>query len=592
MHSHLRLSLPGTLLLAALSACSRDKTCPAGFSEEVPVANNAGAAGTGPTSSSGDGQRAISEADIVAMGTSRLYAMTLSGNLAIVDVSTPGKLNLVGLTTLPGVPFEMYERGDVLVAMSNGAINSSGATVTTTPDSVAPTTPDPNASAVVLALDVHDPSNVTTLATFKVPGAIADSRIVGDVLYLATYENGTCYSCGQLSRTLVTTFNVANPAAMAQVDQAIFTSNAPATYNAAWGMAWKRSIVATTTRLYLGGQAYVDPQNPQQLDEGIVDVLDISDPAGHLGKGAHFTIAGAILNRWQLDENQGVLRVISQHGAGFTGNGTAAPEVTTFTIQSTSSFVPLGHTTLALPSQEGLRTVQFDGIRAYAITFNQTDPLFTIDLSDPANPAQRGQLSMPGWMFYLQPHGNRVIGLGVDRTNPQGSLNVSLFDVTDLSSPQMLARVPFAAQGVDEDYAILNYELPEDQDRIQKAFAVYDDGFVAVPFSTTGTVGSTTCQNPASGVQLLQWANDTLVKHALLPVAGNPRRALELTGQMLAVSDSNVASFSLATPDVATQTAAVTIGTCVARTTPQGAGGLPGADMPGDAIMGGSSGCN
>ena len=103
-----------------------------------------------------------------------------------------------------------------------------------------------------------------------------------------------------------------------------------------------------------------------------------------------------------MDETNGVLRVISQQGAGFTGNGTAMPEVETFTDRrARRRSTPLGKTTLTLPSQEGLRTVRFDGARAYAITFNQTDPLFAIDLTNPARPVQRGQLSMPGWMFYL-----------------------------------------------------------------------------------------------------------------------------------------------------------------------------------------------
>jgi hypothetical protein len=566
----------------------------------------------------------VAEADIVELGSKYLYAMSKSGTLAIVDVSVPGKLTLAGTMTLPGVPFEMYERGAYLIAMCNEATGPDGGAPVAVPDAGVPMaaddgggaesgpaapivdgggaidaapaagdaqvgqpdaatgTPrtvtlsaswgaafdDPN-SAVVLALDVTNPSSVKTVATFQVPGQIADSRTIGDVLYLTTYENGQCDGCTNGAKTVVTTFDVSTPTQMQRIDQATFLSNAPATYNYAWGMAWQRSIVATPDRLYLGGQANVDPQNPSAAAEGVIDVLDVSDPKGHLAKGAHLTIPGAILSRWQMDESNGVLRVISEQGAGFSGNGSAAPEVDTFTIQSTTSFVPLGKTTLALPRQEGLRTVQFDGTRAYAITFNQTDPLFTIDLSDPAAPVQRGDISMPGWMFYLAPMGTQVIGLGVDRTDPKGNLNVSLFDVTDLSAPKMLTRVPFGSLGVSEDYQILNYELPEDQDNIQKAFRVYSDGLVVVPFSTVGTDGSFACSgNSASGVQLMQLSGNTLTKHAVLPVPGNPKRALELSGELIAVSDSDVRAFSLASLDVVAQTADVAIGQCVPATIP------------------------
>jgi hypothetical protein len=551
--------------------------------------------GSSSGASSGvDVMRTVAEADIVELGGKYLYAMSKSGTLAIVDVSVPGKLTLVGTMTLPGVPFEMYERGSYLIAMCNGVTGPDGGSpvpipdaggLDAAPDAASPLSPDggpaitvsaasvaafrdPN-SAVVLALDVTVPSNVKTTATFQVPGKIADSRTIGDVLYLTTYENGLCDGCAGGAQTVVTTFDFSDPTRMQRIDQITFLSNAPAEYNLAWGMAWQRSIVATPDRLYLGGQANVDPVNPYGLSEGVIDVLDVSDPKGHLGRGAHITIPGPILSRWQMDESNGVLRVISEQGAGFTGNGTASPEVDTFTIQSTASFVPLGKTTLQLPRQEGLRTVQFDGPRAYAITFNQTDPLFTIDLSNPATPQQRGDLSMPGWMFYLQPMGTQVIGLGVDRTDPNGNLNVSLFDVTDLAAPTMLTRVPFGSLGVGEDYQILNYELPEDQDNIQKAFRVFPDGLVAVPFSTSGTDGQFGCSgNAASGVQLMQLSGSTLTKHAVLPVPGNPKRALELTGELLAVSDSDVRAFSLASLDSVSQTADVPIGQCVPATIP------------------------
>jgi hypothetical protein len=604
---------------------------PTGGAAEGAGSSSSGASGSSgsgpsaatPTVAGGDPMRAIVEADIVELGAKYLYAMSKSGSLAIVDVSVPGQLTLVGSTTLPGQPFEMYEQGEDLIVMCNEVIGpdggaavpvpvpnaDAGAYVAVVPDAsatadggaeagvpapdasipVAYFSPDGGAaahsttsavaftdpnSAVVLALDVHDPSHVATLATFEVPGQIADSRMIGTILYLTTYENGVCDGCTGSAKTVVTSFDVTDPTRMKYIDQAKFLSNAPAAYNYAWGMAWQRSIVATTQRLYLGGQAYVDPSDPSGVSEGIIDVVDVSDPAGHLGPGAHVMIPGPILSRWQMDETNGVLRVISEQGAGFTGNGTAYPEVDTFTIASTTSLLPLGKTTLQLPTQEGLRTVQFDGPRAYAITFNQTDPLFAIDLSNPAAPAQGGQIMMPGWMFYLQPMGNQVIGLGVDRNDPAGDLNVSLFDVTNINSPKMLSRVAFGSLGVTEDYQILNYELPEDQDNIQKAFRVFSDGLVAVPFSTEGTDGTSACQgNAASGVQLMQLSGNTLVKHAVLPVPGNPKRAIELSGELLAVSDSNVRAFSLANLDVVAQTADVTIGTCVMPTIPGQTGG-------------------
>jgi hypothetical protein len=521
------------------------------------------------SSPSSDAGRVIAEADIIQVQNGRLYAMSRSGTVSIVDVSTPGHLVLLGQTTIEGEPFEMYLRGSDLVAMTD-------VQTTTTQGSYYSTT-EQGYSAIVV-LDVSQPSSIVKRADVIAPGLLADSRFVGNVLYVATYADSPCQGCTPAPRTIVTSFDATDAPSIHQVDQMSFQSNAPDSYNLPWGTHWTRSILVGDGRLYVGGHADIDPNEYCYSDctssapEGIIDVIDISDPGGHLGAGTRLKVAGAVLSRWQMDERNGVFRVISQRGAGRTGNGVAMPQVETFQILSTQWFSPLGETSLQLPMQEGLRTVAFDDERAYAITYNQTDPLFAIDLSDPAHPKQRGQLAMPGFMFYLQPHGDRVIGLGIDRTDPKGSLNVSLFDVSNMDSPKMLSRASFAANDFYEDYAILNGELPEDQDRIQKAFRVFDDGIVAVPYSSPQGCGDT-----GSGVQLVDWHNDSLALEAFLPIPNHPRRAFENNGEILTVSDSNVRSFSSRQ-----QSADVVIGTCEQDASSSGGyygGGYYGGDM-------------
>lgn len=523
------------------------------------------------SSSSGGAERAIAEADIIQIDGGRLYAMSKSGTMSVVDVSVPGRLALLGQTRLPGQPFEMYRRGDTLLAMSNGAVSAGGVVASPSTTSSAGVA-DPNSGSILVALDVRDPAQIRTMGTFVVPGEVADSRVVGDVLYLATYENARCFKCGPAPRTMVTSFDVSHPASVARIDQVSFQSNAPDGYNLPWGSHWKRSIFVTDQRLYIGGHADIEPNklSAGTEPEGIIDVLDIGDPSGRLVAGARLRVAGALLSRWQIDERDGILRVVSQKGAGRTGNGIGMPEVVTFAVVSAREFAPLGATSIKLPRQEGLRAVRFDGPRAYAITYNQTDPLFTIDLSNPLAPRVRGELFMPGFMFHLEPHGDRVIGLGLDRTDPKGSLNVSLFDVADMDHPKMLERVSFGPNQLSEDYAILNYEIPEDQDRIQKAFRVFPDGLVVAPFTAaTGSFGGSTCANPTGGVQTVAWANDTLTKGPMLQLPGNPRRAFELSGQIIAVSDSNVRSFDGRSFG---QTADLVIGACTTTDSTYGGG--------------------
>jgi hypothetical protein len=145
-----------------------------------------------------------------------------------------------------------------------------------------------------------------------------------------------------------------------------------------------------------------------------------------------------------------------------------------------------------------------------------------------------------------------------------------------MAAPTLVQRVSFGPTNMYEDYSITNGVLAEDQDRIQKAFRVFEDGLIAIPFSgatSTGASGNS-CIAQGSGIQLVDWTSTSLTKHAMLPVSGNARRAIRrdsaVAKELIAVSDSNVTSFSLDLRDAPKQNADVVIGSCVTRTTPNG----------------------
>ena len=90
---------------------------------------------------------------------------------------------------------------------------------------------------------------------------------------------------------------------------------------------------------------------------------------------------------------------------------------------------------------ERVYAVRFIGNDGYVVTFHQVDPLYTLDLSDPAHPQVLGELTIPGYSAYLHPIGdNLLLGIGQDvgpNNEPTGT-QVSLFDVTDLKHPTRL----------------------------------------------------------------------------------------------------------------------------------------------------------
>ena len=506
----------------------------------APGAQTAGRPDAADGASANAAERAITEADIIQVQGDKLYALSRVAGLSVIDVSDPSALRLIGrFRELPATPFEMYLKDGVALVMFTGwgqYAEADDGTVSWV------------STSKLLALDVSDSANIKQLGTFDVPGEISDSRIVGDVLYIVGHENGYCWRCVQdKPRTSIISLNVADPRNVQKVDELFYNED-----NQSWG---QRSVTVTNQRMYVAGPEY----GQTEPTGSTIQVVDISDAAGDLVEGGKVTVEGQVNNRWQMDEYQGVLRVVSQPPQWWNGNGvvTTKPAIETFKIESSDKLTELGRADITIPERDTLRSVRFDGFRGYAITAEQKDPLFTLDLSDPANPRQVGELKIPGFVYHMEPRGNRVLGLGFDQGNPAGGITVSLFDVENLATPKEITRVNFGGNWGS---------LPEDQNRIHKVFRVLDDaGLILVPFSGWSNVepiekGDCYVSNYVGGVQIIDFANDTLkARGSAAGQGGETRRALLVDNALLSVADERVLSFDISDRDKPTQISQVVL---------------------------------
>jgi hypothetical protein len=72
-----------------------------------------------------DSRRAIVEADIVQIVDNRLYALSSTAGLNVIDLSDPGELPLLDQADVTvGQPFEMYVREGTVVTISDAAEGS------------------------------------------------------------------------------------------------------------------------------------------------------------------------------------------------------------------------------------------------------------------------------------------------------------------------------------------------------------------------------------------------------------------------------------------------------------------------------------
>jgi hypothetical protein len=230
------------------------------------------------------------------------------------------------------------------------------------------------------------------------------------------------------------------------------------------------TVYASTKSLYVA-TSYAPVGTPTTDTTGTtaIDAFDLSDPTTprYVGSGQ---VPGALIGQYAMSEYQGMLRVATTVGSATPppGEGTAPTttsdsRVTVLTAQN-GALVPVGSVT-GLGAGEKIYAVRFVGALAYVVTFRQTDPLYVVDLSDPASPHLAGQLPLTGYSSFLQPLGNNlVLGVGqaVDANLRTSGLQISLFDVSDPANPKLVSKdvLPGARSAAEQDPHALLYWAP------------------------------------------------------------------------------------------------------------------------------------
>jgi len=163
-----------------------------------------------------------------------------------------------------------------------------------------------------------------------------------------------------------------------------------------------------------------------------------SDGAAYRASGS---VLGRIISSYSLSEHESLLRVATTtEAAGFGSESMSGIRV----LETRGSdLVQIGEVD-GLGRTEQIQGVRFAGNLAFVVTFRQTDPLYTVDLSDPAAPRVRGELKIPGFSTWLLPLGDgRLLAFGRSGTDDGAITGVqwSLFDVADLDAPTLVATL-------------------------------------------------------------------------------------------------------------------------------------------------------
>ncbi len=521
----------------------------------------------GPTPAPTAAPRLIEEGDIVKTAGTTLYVLNQYRGLQVIDMAEPDKPRLVSAAPLYGQPLEMYVRGKTVYALVNDYW-------TYLQCADCPGSGRPFHGSSLAIIDVSNPQAALVTGKLDIEGVVSTSRLVGDVLYTvasryAFYDVGNTKD--NQNQTVVQAINISNPQLPKETgrlaiprgsweDHIQLTDKLLYVASSGWGVWMNDTCLAPaaptdTTGGTMGGSGAgggsgsaggptppgTAVARPAVLTSvcSRITAIDIGAVSGEIKMGASVQVAGRILDRWNMDWNDGVLRVLVSSGAGAVGPGGTvdAPKILTFKAATAGELTALGAVTIPLAHPETVTATRFDGMRAFVVTFQRIDPLWDIDLSNPEKPFVAGHLETPGWLDHMVVRGNRLLALGHDREadNLPWKLNVSMYDVSDLAHPTLTTRQLFGDGW--------NW-LPGGRDDIEKVFKVVDDqNLVLVPHQGTFyTDVPFPMKGVTAGIQLFDFdlAKGSVTKRGNIENRGTIDRAVLMSSRIVALSQENL----------------------------------------------------
>ncbi len=309
--------------------------------------------------------------------------------------------------------------------------------------------------------DVSDINNITLISTHTIDGNYQDSRLINGELYLISqfmpnfeYENSivvdenllpTITSNSQTPKDLLSPSTFYAPAKLNQsanittisrflIDSGEYKANSSFLGNT-------HTYYATTTSLYLVSNEYpLYYDYTHYKDQQMIYKFSLDETLSYVGRGF---VEGSMLNQFSMSEKDDYLRVATTSGWSWWGNGETTNSIYTL-LPDDEELVVEGKLTGLGHEGETIRAVRFMGNRGFVVTFRQTDPLYTLDLSDPKEPKAIGELSIPGFSTYLHViDENRVLSIGrnADDDGRAQELQFGLFDISDFSNPLLADKI-------------------------------------------------------------------------------------------------------------------------------------------------------
>ncbi len=292
----------------------------------------------------------------------------------------------------------------------------------------------------VITFDISDRENVKRLDTFEQSGNYSTSRMVDGCIYVISntfsfdkrfipYCTGANGDYAKIPADDICAFECCKTPSYAVVGALDTDSGKRKNKKVKAIMGGADNIYCTTDNLYLSCVDYNSGNTSTVIAKYEFDGTDIEEKS--VGR-----VKGYVNNQWSFDENDSFLRVATT-ASDKEGNEVNKLYVLDDELETVGSVGGYAR-------GEHIEAVRYIGDMAYVITYETTDPLFCIDLSNPKDPRVTGEVKITGFSTNLVPVGDdKLMGIGYSTEENEwgearNGVKIVLFDISDKNAPKIL----------------------------------------------------------------------------------------------------------------------------------------------------------
>lgn len=287
----------------------------------------------------------------------------------------------------------------------------------------------------VYTYDLSNPENPKLTGQVSQDGNYNTSRKTGDHIYLFTdYYNYSVYeSGGDSGYSPKDVIPLVNDSMLEPADIYLPVQPQDSSYMVISSISMenpdeivdKKAIMGSASQFYITTEnIYIQSSNWRASFDN-TSIAKFHFEAGKITGESAGLVRGTITDSFAINEYNGYLRVLTSSWSDDEVNY----------VYVLDEQMNITGKIEGLAQGETIYSARFMGKTGYFVTYQQVDPLFSVDFSDPANPKILGELKITGFSEYLHFYGqDQLLGIGWETDPDNGAelgLKLSMFDISD-----------------------------------------------------------------------------------------------------------------------------------------------------------------